>query len=295
MYTAAGKAEDDDYAALCEKAYNNRAMVANSAELIEKLGVDAAAYRETAEGGLDIPYLEPHEGGTERTMLDMFWPPDTDRETCPIAVFIHGGYWQALDRKFHSHMAKGLCERGVAVVIPSYDLCPAATVGLITDQVAAACVWVWRRYGRRIAVGGHSAGGHLTAQMMARDFVALGAPVDLVTNALPISGIFDIRDLRFSYVNEKARLSAEDAEVWSPLLNEPPGEGNVHAWVGGDESEAFHWQAKELARQWKKAGLKTSYTSVKGANHFTVIDELTKPESKMTSQFAELAANALDV
>ena len=45
----------------------------------------------------------------------------------PIVVFIHGGYWQALDGSFFSHLAAGLNAHGISVAIPSYDLCPAVT------------------------------------------------------------------------------------------------------------------------------------------------------------------------
>ncbi len=294
MYTAAGKADDPDFADLCEKAYNARAAVPDYPQIGETWIGQAADYRATAECALDIPYLESHAGGTARTRLDIFWPADTDRQTCPIAVFIHGGYWQAQDRKSFSHMANGLNRRGVALFMPSYDLCPDTNVGAITDQAAAACTWIWRNYGRRIAVGGHSAGGHLTGAMMIRDFSAMGAPSDLVINSLPISGLFDLRDLVATTINDEARMSLENATAWSPLLAEPPTRGDLHAWVGGDESDAFHWQSRELVKRWKKSGVKTKYHSVKGKNHFTVIEALCDPESPMTRQFAKLAEAARD-
>ncbi len=294
MYTAAGKSEDTDFTALCEAGYNARAAVPNAAELIEAWITDATEFRQSAECALDIPYLDPVAGGTDRTFLDIFWPKDTDRQTCPIAVFIHGGYWQSQDRKNFSHLANGLNSNGIAVVMPSYNLCPEANVGLITDQIAAACTWVWRNYGRRIAVGGHSAGGHLTAAMMVRDFSAMGAPSDLVTNGLPISGLFDLRDLVVTSINEKAGMSADEATSWSPLLHDAPTSGNLHAWVGGAESKAFHWQTREIAKRWKKSGLTTSHHAGKNDNHFTIIDALSDPKSKMTKQFAELARNALE-
>lgn len=294
MYTVAGKADGSDFADLCEKAYNARAAVPDYPKIGEKWIGEAAAYRETAECALDIAYLESHAGGSVRTLLDIFWPTNTDRQNCPIAVFIHGGYWQAQDRKSFSHMANGLNQRGVALFMPSYDLCPDTNVGAITDQMAAACTWIWRNYGRRIAVGGHSAGGHLTGAMMARDFAASGAPSNLVTNGLPISGLFDLRDLVATSINDKVGMTVETATAWSPLLGDAPTSGTLQAWVGGDESEAFHWQSKQLVKRWKKSGLQTKYHSAKGKNHFTVIEALSDPDSKMTKQFADMAVIARD-
>ena len=54
------------------------------------------------------------------TRIDLF-PGDGEG---PIVVFIHGGYWQALDGSFFSHLAGGLNAHGIGVAIPSYDLCP---------------------------------------------------------------------------------------------------------------------------------------------------------------------------
>ena len=35
--------------------------------------------------------------------LDVFYEKNT--KNLPIHIFIHGGYWRALDKSYHSHMA----------------------------------------------------------------------------------------------------------------------------------------------------------------------------------------------
>ena len=52
-----------------------------------------------------------------------------------MVVFIHGGYWQALDGSFFSHLAAGLNAHGVSVAIPSYDLCPQVSIEDIIAQM----------------------------------------------------------------------------------------------------------------------------------------------------------------
>ena len=61
-------------------------------------------------------------GPGERQDIDIF-APDAPQDGATV-LFIHGGYWQALDRSFFSHLARGLNAHGLTVAIPSYDLCP---------------------------------------------------------------------------------------------------------------------------------------------------------------------------
>src|SRR6478672_8517791 len=132
-----------------EAEYNNRARVPEHPALIAGWAADAAAYRDAAGGELGVPY-----GPSERMRVDLFGDGGG-----PLAVFIHGGYWQGLDRSFFSHLAGGLAARGVTVAIPSYDLCPSVGMSDIVDQMRALCAFLWRRFERPMAVAGHSAGG----------------------------------------------------------------------------------------------------------------------------------------
>jgi len=98
-----------------EAEYNNLAKVPEHPAIISGWVRDAAAFRAThGSAELDIAY-----GPTPRQVLDLFWP--VPRRDAPLALFIHGGYWQRLDRTFFSHLAQGLLAHGVAVAMPSYD------------------------------------------------------------------------------------------------------------------------------------------------------------------------------
>jgi arylformamidase len=156
-----------------EAEYNNRARVPDHAEIFARWARDGAAYRAeaTTEGRAEIGLKY---GPSPRQTIDLFRPCGGDG---PLAMFIHGGYWRAFDPSSFSQMARGLNARGIVVAMPGHDLCPQATIGQIVEQIQAACLFLWRRFKRRIMVSGHSAGGHLAACMIATDWNRLDAVV----------------------------------------------------------------------------------------------------------------------
>ncbi|MEW6643501.1 MAG: alpha/beta hydrolase [Pseudomonadota bacterium] len=270
-----------------EAEYNNRARVPESGEIIASWGRDAAAYRAARDGR----WRTLRYGSGERHGLDLF---AADADNGAIVVFIHGGYWQALDRSFFSHMARGLNARGVTVAVPSYDLCPQVGVADIVAQMRAA-VRELARLNRPLVVSGHSAGGQLSACLLATDWTMVdpALPADLVTSAYALSGVFDLEPLVGTSLNGALRLDAEGARAVSPLRWTPPRRGILDAVVGGAESDEFLRQSRVMADIWGAAGVTTRYEAVPGANHFTIIAPLADPASAMTARLAELAAQAV--
>ncbi len=187
-------------------------------------------------------------------------------------MFIHGGYWQKLDRSFFSYAARGLNLRGVSVAVPSYDLCPAVTVGDIIGQMRSAAREL-ARLGRPLVASGHSAGGHLSACLLATDWPEISPelPADLVTSAYAISGVFDLEPLIATSMNTALQLDAATAHALSPLRWPAPRRGLLDAVVGGAESSEFLRQSRQMADTWGSAGLATRYEALPDANHFTVV------------------------
>jgi arylformamidase len=264
-----------------EVEYNNRARVPEHPSLISDWARDAAAYRER-RAPRSIAY-----GPGARHSMDFF---SGDRDG-PIVVFIHGGYWQALDSSFFSHLAGGLNAHGVSVAIPSYDLCPDVTVDQIIQEMRMASREL-ARLGRSLVMSGHSAGGHLAACMLATDWRALDAslPEDLVGAAYTISGLFDLGPLVETSVNDALHLDDATARAASPLFWNAPTHGSLDAVVGGKESAEYFRQSRTVVDRWGAAGLATRFGTVPGANHFTAIAPLADPESPMVLRLKELAA-----
>ena len=256
-----------------EKEYNNRARVPDNAAIIQSWARDSAAYR-AAKPPREVAY-----GDGERHKIDVFEAGDG-----PVVMYIHGGYWQAVDKSFHSVHARGLNALGVSVAVPSYDLCPNVRIGDIVEQMRAACAVLYRETGAPVIVSGHSAGGHLAACLLATEAH--------VPAAYAISGVFELAPLIPTSINDKIGLDEAEAEALSPLFWPAPEGKTLDAVVGGEESSEFLRQSAAIVRAWGEQGVTTRYEEIAGANHFTVIAPLTDPESETCARLKQLADSA---
>ncbi len=265
--------------------YNNRAHVPDFPQIVAQWQKDGAAFTEamTEQGRaeLDIRY-----GPTARQYIDLY----KGEGDGPLAMFIHGGYWRALSPKEHSHFARGLTERGVIVAVAGYDLTPQVSIAQIIDQMRAAALFLWKRFGKRITVYGHSAGGHLTACMIATDWKALdpSAPSDLVALGSAISGVFDLTKLVHTDMNAEFKLDDKSAHDGSPLFWPAPKGRVMDVIVGANELPEFVRLSKVMTETWGKAGVETRYEAVPGKHHFNVVDGFTDPNSAMTERLHTL-------
>ncbi|KQQ88733.1 alpha/beta hydrolase [Aureimonas sp. Leaf324] len=262
-----------------DAAYDNSAAVQGSAVIIAELPRLAAAYREAARARgfaeFDIPY-GPHE----RHRLDLFRP---DRDTpAGLVVYVHGGYWKALDKSVWSHLARGARDNGFAVAVPSYRLAPEARVAEIGEDVARAIVYAAGVVQGPIRLVGHSAGGHLVARQIASDS-PLPAPVmsriDLV---VPISGLSDLRPIRRTRMNDILRIDEREARAESPALLEPVVDCRIEAVVGADELPELRRQTDALASAWAGLGARITATELPGTHHFDVVESLGQASGRLS-------------
>lgn len=263
-----------------EAEYNNRDKVPEHQAIRDGWLRDSAAFRAAhPHADLDVAY-----GPTPRQALDLFWP-GTPR-TGPLAIFVHGGYWQMLDRKPFSHFARGLLGHGVAVALPSYDLCPQVTMAVLVEQVRDAAAFLARQHRRPMLALGHSAGGHLAAMLLATDWAARALPTDTIVAALPISGLFDLPPLTHTSVNTALGLDKAEARRLSPLFLPRPA-GRLHAAVGSTEGAEYTRQTRSIAEAWDG-----TWEALAGRNHFTVVEPLADPESGLVRRALDLMGAA---
>ena len=247
---------DVDY----EVEYNNRARVPENPAIMAGWSRDAKAYREAHQGRLrGIPY-----GPGERHRIDLFAGDDAG----PIVVFIHGGYWQALDGSFFSHLAGGLNAQGIDVAIPSYDLCPNVSI----DELSSKCVCMRElaKLGRPLVISGHSAGGHLAACMLATDWRALDAVVagNDLCRGLHHFGAVRPSSTGQNVAQQGAGLDDAIGEGGKSLVLGNRRRGILDAVVGGNESAEYFRQTRSLSSV-GRGGHGGEFWIVPGANHFT--------------------------
>ncbi len=270
-----------------EAEYNNRARVPDHPAYFASWERDAKAYRDAMSKAEGRAELGLSYGPSERQYIDLFFPEQA--AGAPVALFIHGGYWRALDPRMHSHLARGLVERGVIVGVAGYDLCPKVSIGDIIDQTRKASLFLWERFTRKLLVYGHSAGGHLAACLLATDWKPLDptAPDDLVPAAYSISGLFDLAPLIETAMNQDLRLTPPEARRVSPLFWPAPRGRILDAVVGGAESSEFLRQSRIITEAWRQAETRTE--AVPGANHFSVVAPLADPQSPMVERLVALS------
>ena len=211
--------------------------------------------------------------------LDVYYPKGT--KNVATIVWFHGGGLTGGNKE----IPKALMDKGYAIIGVEYRLSPKAKAPAYIEDAAAATAWVFQHiatYGgstNLVFISGHSAGGYRTALHRAADWDRYGLPPEPLAGAVPISGVFDVRPLIRTSMNEALRLDPASAAALD-LLREPVRSAAPLAlFVGGDESAEFHAQSDALAAAW--ADLDPRVVDVPGRNHFDVIEGLADPGSEL--------------
>ena len=267
--------------------YNPRLTVSGYEQVFERWERDSERARALLDCYLDVPY-----GGAASETLDVFLAKGASRG---LLMYIHGGYWRSLDKKRFSFVAPALVEAGVTIAVVNYALCPAVQVADIVMQMVQASAWLYRNGGNfgapagRLALCGHSAGGHLAAMMLACDWprYSRDLPKKVVSGALSISGLYDLTEIvNAPSINGDVRLTEETALKVSPAFLPPASDAPLYTAVGSEENEGFHVQNRLIGRKWGKVHRADIVCA--GRNHFTVLDELCDPKSSLFERVLEM-------
>ena len=223
-------------------------------------------------------------GTGERQRIDIF-EPDGQRPQSgwPTLLFVHGGYWQKLSKEDHSFIAEAYTDRGIAVAVVEYTLCPANTVRGITVEVEQAVTHLWTNAEtlhldrNAFVLAGHSAGGHLTAWCMTVNWSTHSLPTDPFLAAVSISGLFDLEPFVPTSVNIALGLTSTEALDVSPLYRTRTTTCPFDAIVGAAETTEFLRQNALLDEMWPDVAAR----SLAGEDHFTIVTQVGNPESDM--------------
>jgi arylformamidase len=191
-------------------------------------------------------------------------------QSSPLVVFIHGGYWQALSAEESLYLAPGALAAGWSFAAVEYTVAPAGDLPRMVaecraalEQLAVASPFV------SVLLAGHSAGAHLAAM------VALAAESPLVIpRVVLLSGVFDLRPLVHTTVNDPLGLTTTDAAALSPSLLEVVGRPEVVVTWGDNDTDAFKAQGHVYAAKLRAAGLTVVEEQRQGRHHFDIVDDL---------------------
>ena len=235
----------------------------------------------------DISY-----GKHRRHTLDLVAAKEPDS---PIFFFIHGGYWKTLDKSSHRFLAKPFLENGYAVVNVNYRLAPEASIDEIVDDVVNAILWVGSNNRElqgdpnRIFIAGHSAGAHLALMSLLQLAERKEAIAEAIRCVYCVSGLYDLRLLMKSYLNEELRVTPKIAKSCSPLaLPEIKVNADLRFLVGSDETGVFVSQTHLIHELARASGANASVGSIEGLHHFDILYELGDPMGRLSQELLNL-------
>lgn len=217
-------------------------------------------------------------GTHERERLDYF--PTVDPKA-PLFVFFHGGYWKMRDKTMFHYLAPTFVDAGVNFAAVGYPYAPDVRLRGTVEACRRALHWLMsyqttlRFDPARVHVGGHSAGGHLAAMMMATRWPDYGLPDDLIRSATCISGLYDLEPLTICRQHRDLRIDAAEVKDLSPVSLKPRNsQGRLIVTVGGAEGSEFQRNSEELGASWNTR-LKVVQPKAPKRYHFDVLDDLT--------------------
>jgi acetyl esterase/lipase len=260
-WTALSQAERD-------AAYDNNAAVKNSASLIAERNQSSEALRASRKSFLDVPYDD-----RERTKIDLY--PAAEK-TAPCLVFLHGGYWQRNSREVFAMLVEGVAAHGWSVAIPGYSLAPDASLTEIVTEISRSLDWLAKNgasYGISgpVVLSGWSAGAHLVAMALDHPRVAAG---------LAISGVYDLGPIRDTGLNNALKLTSAEVAALSPLRL-PAVHKRLDIAYGTAELPALAFDSIKLHEMRAAAGAPGKLFPIEGADHFSILSELRRPDGAL--------------
>jgi len=245
-------------------------------------------FRAKTANKLDVVY-----GSYPRNKLDLFYPDSSPKG---FILYIHGGYWQRGDKSVYNFIAEPFVKRGHSVAVMNYQMCPDVKLIEIAPQVRTAILYLWRNADclgipkNNFNLLGHSAGAHLTAEMLFTNWRELdhNLPTDLINAAVAISGIYDFEPILFCTENKGMRIDEEEAKAASTIYRQPTLDiPNIIAF-GSNEPPELQRQSIDFANVLSTDSNNTELIKINNADHFETVDTITDENSRLFAQTCKL-------
>jgi len=271
-----------DDRAWCEAEYNPRLSVSDASDYAPKWDEWAKASRDQYPFEVDLRY-----GSHPRETMDVF------HATHPKAtlVFIHGGYWRGHSKDVFSWVVDALLGKGMSIAVINYPLCPEVRIGDIVGSCRKAIADLWHHHlsateKSNMVVSGHSAGGYLTAAMFVTEWEDYHLPATPFVGGVPISGVFDVRPLMMTTINEQAQITGESATALNLLAQHPLVDAPLVPMYGALESSEFRRQSETIAQLWPRA---EAAIGVPDRHHFNIVEDIREPGTSIYQAILRLA------
>jgi arylformamidase len=240
----------------------------------------------------DLPYGEPNG---ERQTLDVYAPAEGVNH--PVVVWIHGGGWQAGDKKDVDHKPQAFVDRGFVFVSVNYRLLPdKVTIKQMAGDVAKAIRWACdhaRDYGGdpdRLLVTGHSAGAQLAALVCTDESYLKAEKLSLanVKGCVPVDG--DTYDVPLQIKSVEQKRADRYKEKFGDADSQKDLSPVTHV-AGGKDIPPFlilhvadhpetKMQSQRLAEALREAGVPAKVYPAEGKTHETINADLGQPDDK---------------
>tara|TARA_Y100001970_G_C14250065_1_gene871157 strand:+ start:2847 stop:3755 length:909 start_codon:yes stop_codon:yes gene_type:complete len=270
-----------------EKSFNPRLSVPNFEMYLEKSKKKAALAKKKLFGKINLRY-----GNSALQTLDVYY---NNNFNLPIHIFIHGGYWRALDKSFHTHMALPFVKKKICFFNINYGLCPSVKLSEIKNQIIECIVWIHRNAKRfnanseNIILSGHSAGAHLASLMLSVNWKKYGINKNFLKGVVLISGIYDTEIVVKLNINKEIGLSIKEARNNNPLRKKPKLITPAIISYGGKEPIKWKEQSTNYMNFLNQNGFNCKEISCKKDNHFSLIDTLASNKSKIVKEMIQLS------
>jgi acetyl esterase/lipase len=259
----------------------------------------------------DLPYIAGSRNPKQQ--LDLFLPHATTKPF-PIVVFVHGGYWSPLDRRWlqpllgtHGNVGAAFARRGIGAAVIGYRQFPEAQKGDDSlDDIAHAIGFVermaaaWGGDPARVFVMGHSAGGHLVALLAMEPTILERNDVKSVpVGFIAVDGVFDLGAALTTFKPEQRSVmrtlfGPDDADLaaHSPITYASATNPRAMLFIDSTSDEpvcrdAFHQMRGRLSQ----VGNKAQFVELEGLGHNEMIVRVGTDDDKLTATVAEYVEN----
>ncbi len=226
---------------------------------------------------------------------------DAAPDDAPIVFYVHGGWWQWFSKEQFSFLAEPFNRKQMAVYMPGYRMAQdwnnGRPIESIVEQMRHALAATLRDAEAKDAPAvyliGHSAGGHIVSMLRGMDPQAYGLPeqaMQRVRAVFSLAGLFDLRYLLDSFVNDEIGMTLESAEAMSPLLAEPKvGAGlcPIHLVVPEHDTAEFFRQTKEYHNKLLEEGQLAHLQVAYNRDHLDIIERFVDEDDVLLNDLLE--------